>query len=424
MAAPQPVVNSSSPQWDNRNRAFIPPTELRQQSPSHDLSTQQAHVANINMASIAPSQPSFQPSVQPQARPRPQNSVTGTTHARTSFFSFRKSPNSSQATENKLGSSAETRSATLAGGSRPSSVVNEFGATTRPSQYDAQSIASKQPPAPDSASQLASPNEGQQQQQRPPRAQPPQTAPLHPEIRSVVQLTLAHARKVYYSGPLVRRLERQPDGSRPVKDEGWTDVWAQLGGTILSIWDMKMIADASKEGKEVPPTYINVQDAVRISLLSQFMGCIDVLLQFVQVLGSVTVPATASTPAKRYTDVLTLNTAGSNLLLFSCPSTAVLISWAAALRLSAWEKSHLEEIYTAHLLRITIPDGKCDTYSAIRLSETFPQSKKRLLRSSRAAWKAGSRSASPVKQTGNDTTWRSQAPPPASSLPDSAALTA
>jgi len=122
---------------------------------------------------------------------------------------------------------------------------------------------------------------------------------------------------------------------------------------------MKSIAEASKEGREVPPTYINVQDAV--SLIAYFIYCLivlTILLQFVQVLGSVTVPATASEPSKRYTDVLTLNTAGSNLLLFACPSTAMLLSWAAALRLAAWEKSRLEEIYTAHLLRITIPDGK------------------------------------------------------------------
>ena len=58
-------------------------------------------------------------------------------------------------------------------------------------------------------------------------------------------------------------MERQADGSRPPKDEGWTDVWAQLGGTTLSIWDMKMIAEASKEGREVPPTYVNMTDAVR-----------------------------------------------------------------------------------------------------------------------------------------------------------------
>jgi len=99
-----------------------------------------------------------------------------------------------------------------------------------------------------------------------PGSQSPASAPnpLHPEIRSVVQLTFAHAHKIYFSGSLVRRLERQPDGQRPLKDEGWIEVWAQLGGTTLSIWDTKEIQEASKQGKEVPPSYINVTDAVCI----------------------------------------------------------------------------------------------------------------------------------------------------------------
>jgi CCR4-NOT transcriptional complex subunit CAF120 len=89
-----------------------------------------------------------------------------------------------------------------------------------------------------------------------------QSTPLHPEIRSVVGLTVAHAHKIYFSGPLVRRIERQPDGQRPHKDEGWTEVWAQLGGTTLSIWDMKEVQEASRQGTEVPPIYVNVTDAV------------------------------------------------------------------------------------------------------------------------------------------------------------------
>lgn len=93
------------------------------------------------------------------------------------------------------------------------------------------------------------------------------STPLHPEIRSVVQLTFAHARKVYFSGPLVKRLERQPDGQRPLKDDGWVDVWAQLGGTTLSLWDMREVEEANKQGKEVPPTYYNTTDAVRLLLL-------------------------------------------------------------------------------------------------------------------------------------------------------------
>ena len=74
-----------------------------------------------------------------------------------------------------------------------------------------------------------------------------QAMQLHPEIRSVVTLTHAHAHKVYMSGPLIRRVERLPDGHHPIKDEGWRDVWAQLGGTTLSIWDMKEIDEASKQ---------------------------------------------------------------------------------------------------------------------------------------------------------------------------------
>ena len=86
--------------------------------------------------------------------------------------------------------------------------------------------------------------------------------PLHPEIRSVVQLTLAHTRKIYFSGPLVRMIERQADGQKPTKDDGWRDIWCQLGGTTLSVWDMQEVEEANKQGRQVPPSYVNVTDAV------------------------------------------------------------------------------------------------------------------------------------------------------------------
>ncbi len=93
---------------------------------------------------------------------------------------------------------------------------------------------------------------------------------LHPEIRSLVQLNVGHAYKIYYSGPLVRRVDRLPDGQKATKDEGWTDFWAQLGGTTLSLWDMKQVQEASKQGREVPPTYINMTDAVCVSVPSPY----------------------------------------------------------------------------------------------------------------------------------------------------------
>jgi CCR4-NOT transcriptional complex subunit CAF120 len=74
----------------------------------------------------------------------------------------------------------------------------------------------------------------------------------------------------------------------------------------------------------------------------------------VQVLGAVLFPASGAKPAQKYNNVVTLNTAGSNIIWFACPNAAALISWATALRLAAWEKSRLEEIYTAHLIRIAL----------------------------------------------------------------------
>ncbi|KAF8071834.1 hypothetical protein FPV67DRAFT_1411572 [Lyophyllum atratum] len=260
-------------------------------------------------------------------------------HSRSSsFFSFR----NKQSLSNPQGGHQRTDSMGTGNGAPAASYQGQPPASSSPTQHPQQqqgqaamirTTSTQSPPV--RAPSIQRTNQPQQPQ---PLPAPP---PLHPEIRSVVQLTAAHAHKIYFSGPLVRRIERQPDGQRPAKDEGWSDVWAQLGGTTLSIWDMAKIQEASKEGKEVPPTYVNTTDA------------------FVQVLGAVTTPATATSQPKKYLNVLTLNTAGSNLLLFSCPSTSALMSWAAALRLSAWEKSRLEEIYTAHLIRITLnaPDA-------------------------------------------------------------------
>ncbi|KZO90697.1 hypothetical protein CALVIDRAFT_388012 [Calocera viscosa TUFC12733] len=168
---------------------------------------------------------------------------------------------------------------------------------------------------------------------------PPTGGPLsslHPELRSGISLSIAHAHKVYFSGPLARRLELEPSGRPPHRQEGWVDVWAQLGGTTLSVWEMRAIEEASQKGEEVPPSYINVTDA------------------FIGVLGSIEIPASGTQPASKRTNILTLNTAGSNLLLFSAPSGQALVSWAAALRLATWEKSRLEEIYTGHLLRMSL----------------------------------------------------------------------
>ena len=94
---------------------------------------------------------------------------------------------------------------------------------------------------------------------------PADDPPLNPEIRSIVSLSLAHREKTYFSGPLIYKLDRNPDGNKPHKDGGWREVWAQLSGTTLSIWDMEEVKVANQQGREVPPSYINITEAVRSS---------------------------------------------------------------------------------------------------------------------------------------------------------------
>ena len=63
-------------------------------------------------------------------------------------------------------------------------------------------------------------------------------------------------------------------GGRPNHDRSWTESFAQLVGTILSLWDASALDAAGQDG-EVAPTFINLADAsikmVRPLLSSKFL---------------------------------------------------------------------------------------------------------------------------------------------------------
>ena len=54
-------------------------------------------------------------------------------------------------------------------------------------------------------------------------------------------------------------LTRIPEG-RPNPDRTWTECFAQLVGTVLSLWDAAEL-DAAGEDGEVLPKFINLTDA-------------------------------------------------------------------------------------------------------------------------------------------------------------------
>lgn len=71
-------------------------------------------------------------------------------------------------------------------------------------------------------------------------------------------MTWIHVRQSFYSCYILL-LTPFPDG-RPNHDRSWTESFAQLVGTILSLWDASALDAAGQDG-EVAPTFINLADA-------------------------------------------------------------------------------------------------------------------------------------------------------------------
>ena len=97
------------------------------------------------------------------------------------------------------------------------------------------------------------------------------------------------------------------------------------------MWSMKETRAAASKGEKVPPTYFNITDS-SLELLAPLP------------------PPPHRPNSHPHKFVFSLNTAGSNRLLFSCPTEPDLARWVTGLRLAAWERARLEEIYTGHLI--------------------------------------------------------------------------
>lgn len=267
-------VVSSCPQWDTRHRGFISPSELqqlRQTSPGraidlHDPPAGQQPLPDNTTSSLSQQSPSQPSPADPQPRPSMSPSQS---HARaSSLFSFRSRHHQEHPQQPPQHILHQPLPAVAPTNRRPSSSggIPHTNLAVSPQMGQSKSVGPGRPSV-------------ERQQQQPSmtpsleRTQP-QASPVHPEIRSVVQLTVAHARKVYFSGPLVKCVVKMPDGQKPTKDDGWIDVWAQLGGTTLSIWDMRKVQEANSQGKEVPPIYFNVTDAVSPSINRSLLSLI------------------------------------------------------------------------------------------------------------------------------------------------------
>ncbi|WEW58267.1 hypothetical protein PRK78_003735 [Emydomyces testavorans] len=159
-----------------------------------------------------------------------------------------------------------------------------------------------------------------------------------PELEPIFSYLNAQSAKLYYEGYFFKLNDLDNQG-RPCSDRRWTEYFAQLVGTVLSLWDPAALDAAGPDG-DVTPTFINVADA-SIKMIE-------------------TLP-TRSQDSKPLQNILSISTAGKNRYLLHFNSLSALTQWTAAIRLTMYENTLLQESYTGALIA-----GKGKSVNGIR----------------------------------------------------------
>ncbi|RCI14953.1 hypothetical protein L249_6766 [Ophiocordyceps polyrhachis-furcata BCC 54312] len=197
------------------------------------------------------------------------------------------------------------------------------------------------PPNPDYGSSLngspsnsPSPNQRQRSSSRPLSIVQTYQPPLMdinedtiPELQPVFAFLNSHSNKLYQEGYFLK-LDDQNTQGKPNPDRTWTECFAQLVGTVLSLWDAAEL-DAAGEDGEVLPKFINLTDA-SIKMIESL--------------------PTRSSDEQPLQNILSISTAGRNRYLLHFNSHHSLIQWTAGIRLAMYEHSTLQEAYTGALV--------------------------------------------------------------------------
>ncbi|KAL8907170.1 MAG: hypothetical protein Q9207_001592 [Kuettlingeria erythrocarpa] len=148
-----------------------------------------------------------------------------------------------------------------------------------------------------------------------------------PELQPIFSFLNSHSNKLYQEGYFLKLNDLDSHG-RPNADRSWTECFAQLVGTVLSLWDAAELDAAGQDG-EVAPKFINLADA-SIKMIE-------------------TLPTRAQ-GAEPLQNVLSVSTAGKNRYLFHFNSFHSLTQWTAGIRLAMYEHATLQEAYTGSLI--------------------------------------------------------------------------
>lgn len=148
-----------------------------------------------------------------------------------------------------------------------------------------------------------------------------------PELQPIFTFLNSHSNKLYQEGYFLKLHDLDSRG-RPSTDRTWTECFAQLVGTVLSLWDAAALDAAGEEG-EVLPTFINLSDASIKMIESLPMN---------------------SSSGGTLQNVLSISTAASNRYLLHFNSLNSLTQWTAGIRLAMYEHATLQEAYTGSLI--------------------------------------------------------------------------
>ncbi|SPJ79210.1 related to CAF120 CCR4 Associated Factor 120 kDa [Fusarium torulosum] len=148
-----------------------------------------------------------------------------------------------------------------------------------------------------------------------------------PELQPIFSFLNSHSNKLYQEGYFLK-LDDQNTQGKPNPDRTWTECFAQLVGTVLSLWDAGEL-DAAGEDGEVLPKFINLTDA-SIKMIESL--------------------PTRSADEQPLQNILSISTAGRNRYLLHFNSRHSLLQWTAGIRLAIFEHSSLQEAYTGALI--------------------------------------------------------------------------
>ncbi|GAD94382.1 PH domain protein [Paecilomyces variotii No. 5] len=148
-----------------------------------------------------------------------------------------------------------------------------------------------------------------------------------PELFPIFTFLNSHSNKLYQEGYFLKLNDLDSHG-RPCPDRQWVEYFAQLIGTVLSLWDASAL-DAAGEDGEVAPTFINLADAS--------IKMIDKL-------------PTRNPGTQPLQNVLSISTAGKNRYLLHFNSFHSLTQWTAGIRLAMFEHASLQEAYTGSII--------------------------------------------------------------------------